>query len=45
MAKGWTPPKGISVIYKGKGFRKRASADEERDDDEKKRDEEEKDED
>ncbi len=44
MAKGWTPPKGISVIYKGKGFRKRASADEERDD-EKKRDEEEKDED
>jgi hypothetical protein len=23
MSKSWTPPKGISVIYKGKGYRKK----------------------
>ncbi len=34
MAKGWTPPKGISVIYKGKGFRKKAQSEEERKQDE-----------
>ncbi len=28
MSKGWTPPKGISVIYKAKGHRKKAQRDE-----------------
>jgi len=27
----WRPPKGISIIYKGKGFRKRAKREQERD--------------
>ena len=26
MSKGWRPPKGISVLYKGKGHRKKAKS-------------------
>jgi hypothetical protein len=35
MAKGWTPPKGISVIYKGKGHRKKPKSEEHHSKDEK----------
>ena len=28
MSKSWTPPKGISVVYKGKGHRKKTKKDE-----------------
>lgn len=31
MANNWTPPKGINIIYKGKGFRKKAKPSKEHD--------------
>jgi len=41
MAQKWSPPKGISIVYKGKGFRKKAQKEDQAKEKEKKGDSEE----